>query len=111
MSTLTFDTLKFANRLKTAGVPAGHAEAEADALSEVLETNLGELATKSDLREVESKIEKTELVLRQEITGTAAAIRQEMSEMKFDLLKWMIGLAVAQAGLIIGLLKFFPSNS
>jgi len=38
MSTLTFDTLKFANRLKTAGVPAVQAEAEADALSEVLET-------------------------------------------------------------------------
>ena len=86
MSTLTFDTLKFANRLKTAGVPAIQAEAEAEALSEVLETNLGELATKSDLREVESKIEKTELVLRQEVTGTTAAIQQEMSEMKFDLL-------------------------
>jgi len=103
MSTLTFDTLKFANRLKTAGVPAMQAEAEADAdaLSEVLETNLGELATKTDLREVETKlearIEKTELVLRQEMSG-----------MKFELLKWMIGLAVAQAGLLIGLLKFLP---
>ena len=49
MSTLTFDTLKFANRLKIAGVPAIQAEAEAEALSEVLETNLGELATKADL--------------------------------------------------------------
>ena len=49
MSTLTFDTLKFANQLKTAGVPATHAEAEAKALSEVFETNLSELATKEDL--------------------------------------------------------------
>jgi len=46
MSTLTFDTLKFANRLKTAGVPPVHAEAEA--LSEVFETNLSELATKAE---------------------------------------------------------------
>jgi hypothetical protein len=49
MSTLTFDTLKFANQLKTAGVPATHAEAEAKALSEVFEINLSELATKEDL--------------------------------------------------------------
>jgi hypothetical protein len=50
MATVTFDTLKFANRLKDAGVPATHAEAEAKALSEVFETNLSELATKEDLR-------------------------------------------------------------
>jgi hypothetical protein len=104
MSTLTFDTLKFANRLKTAGVPAGQAEAEADALSEVLETNLSELATKEDLRHEIGD-------LRHEMKESASALRQEMSGMKFELLKWMIGLAVAQAGLIIGLLKFFPINS
>jgi hypothetical protein len=100
MSTLTFDTLKFANRLKTAGVPAVQAEAEADALAEVFETNLSELATNA-------KLEKTE-----------SALRQEMSNMKFELLKWMIGLAIAQAGLLVGLigllvalLNFSPINS
>ena len=30
MATMTFDTLKFANRLKSAGVSSAHAEAEAD---------------------------------------------------------------------------------
>ena len=49
-SAITFDTLKFANRLKDAGVPAAQAEAEATALSEVLDVNLKELATKEDLR-------------------------------------------------------------
>ncbi|EGO81417.1 hypothetical protein XFEB_01733, partial [Xylella fastidiosa EB92.1] len=44
MTSVAFDTLKFANRLKTAGVPAAHAEAEAEALAEVLETNLQDLA-------------------------------------------------------------------
>jgi len=44
MSTFTFDTLKFANRLKTAGVPP--AQAEASALSEVFETNVGNLLLK-----------------------------------------------------------------
>ena len=40
MATITFDTLKFANTLKRAGVPPAQAEAEATALSEVLEVNL-----------------------------------------------------------------------
>jgi hypothetical protein len=35
----------------------------------------------------------------------------KLANLKFELLKWLIGLAVAQAGLIIGLLKFFPINS
>ena len=111
MSTLTFDTLKFANRLKTAGVPAVQAEAEADALSEVLETNLGELATKADLREVETGLRHEMGDLRHEISDLRKDMDVKLVNLKFELLKWMIGLAVAQAGLIIGLLKFFPINS
>jgi hypothetical protein len=97
MSTLTFDTLKFANRLKTAGVPAVQAEAEAEALSEVFETNLSELVTNKDM---DAKFEKT-----------TSLLRHEMSDMKFELLKWIMGIAIAQTGLIIGILKFFPINS
>jgi len=80
MFTLTFDTLKFANRLKTAGVSP--AQAEAEALSKILKTCLKEITTKADL-----------------------------AEMKFELFKWIIGVAlvnVAQVGLLIGLLKFVP---
>jgi hypothetical protein len=93
MGTITFDTLKFANRLKNAGVPAVQAEAEAEALSEVFETNLNELATKEDLHH--------------EIGN----LRHEMANMKFELLKWIIGLLIAQTGLLLALLKFFPLNS
>ena len=50
MATITFDTLKFANTLKEAGVPPAQAEAEATVLSEVLEVNLKELVTKEDLK-------------------------------------------------------------
>jgi hypothetical protein len=50
MATITFDTLKFANTLKEAGVPSAQAEAEASALSEVLEVNFKELVTKEDLK-------------------------------------------------------------
>jgi hypothetical protein len=50
MTSITFDTLKYANTLKAAGVPSAQAEAEATALAEVLEINLKELATKEDLK-------------------------------------------------------------
>ena len=42
MAVATFDTLKFANTLKAAGVPPQQAEAEAQAFSEVLQLNLKE---------------------------------------------------------------------
>ena len=50
MAAITFDTLKFANTLKAAGILPAQAEAEAVALSEVLEVNFKELVTKEDLK-------------------------------------------------------------
>ncbi|WNV05903.1 DUF1640 domain-containing protein [Candidatus Methylospira mobilis] len=49
MVAVTFDTLKFANKLKAAGVLPAQAEAEAEVLSEVLEVNLKDLVTKEDM--------------------------------------------------------------
>ena len=46
MATITFDTLKFANRLKSAGVSSAHAEAEAEALAEVFDLAWRDLVTK-----------------------------------------------------------------
>ena len=86
---MTFDTLKFANKLKSAGVPDKQAEAEAEALSEVLEINLKELVTKEHL----------DIKLQQEL----APIRTDLA-----VIKWMIGLMLA--GVISLVLKaFFPS--
>ena len=48
MPVITFDTLKYAKRLKGSDVPDKQAEAEA--LAEVLEVNLKDLATMEDLR-------------------------------------------------------------
>ena len=54
MSAIAFDTLKYSKRLKEAGVPDKQAEAEAEALAEVLEVNLKDLSTKDNLtREVD----------------------------------------------------------
>lgn len=87
---IPFDTLAFVKELETAGVPPAQAEAQTRALSAVLqkveETRLSELVTKGDLQ---LEIEK---------------IRREIAETKADLIKWMIGLAMAQLGLLTGIL-------
>jgi hypothetical protein len=57
MTTITFDTLKYATRLKEGGVPAAQAEAEATALAEVLDVNIRELVTRQDLADMEKRLE------------------------------------------------------
>ena len=56
VATITFDTLKFANKLKSAGVLPEHAEAEAEALADIFEVNLKEVATKEDIKHLEERL-------------------------------------------------------
>ena len=56
MVAITFDTLKYANRLKAAGAESRIAEAEAEALAEVFELNLKEVATREDLKQMEERL-------------------------------------------------------
>ena len=65
MSTITFDTLKFVEKLKAGGVPEAQAKAEAEALvsafSEAMES---QLASKNDINRIEK-----ELVVLKWMTG------------------------------------------
>ena len=79
MMAITFDTLKFAEKLIAAGVPEAQAKAEASALSEVLEVNLKDLVAKEHLD-------------------------YKLAELKADLIKWVVGLALVQSGLLVGIL-------
>lgn len=78
MATITFDTLKFVERLKAAGVPESQAKAEAEALTEALAKTIAirDLATKADLESFKS-----------------------------DLIKWVAGLLLAQAAIVAALVK------
>ncbi|MBF0341404.1 MAG: DUF1640 domain-containing protein [Magnetococcales bacterium] len=62
---IPFDTLAFVKKLETAGVPSAQAEAQAEALSDVLqkveESRLKELATKGDILRLESNLKELEL--------------------------------------------------
>lgn len=87
MTTLTFDTLKFANRLKAAGVPDKQAEAKAEALAEVMA----------------DAISASDLTTKRDIQDNQTATRQEMPDMELRITKWVVGLSLAQIGLLLGL--------
>lgn len=93
MAAITFDTLKYANKLKSAGVPDKQAEAEAEALSEALEVNLKELTTKEylshELRDLEHRLD--------------AHFERIDGELKLN--RWMLGVLLA--GVISLVLKAF----
>ena len=74
MSAITFDTLKFANRLKAAGADSRIAEAEAEALAEALEVNLKDFSSQQDIGLVRKDIEH----LRKDMEQMGHDLRQEM---------------------------------
>ena len=81
MSTVTFDTLKFVETLKKSGFDDEKAKGIATAYQEA-----------SDDQEVVTK-EYLEI---------------KLVEMKYDLLKWIIGLALGQFAVLIGILLKLP---
>jgi len=81
MTTVTFDTLKFVETLKSSGLPEEQAKALARAFSDAHES--AELATKNDLK-------------------------LAMAELRADIIKWVVGLAFAQIALLIGILLKLP---
>ncbi len=88
MATITFDTLKFVEKLRAAGVPEAQAKAQAEvlvsALSEAMEI---QLATKSDIALVRTDIVRLEREL--------------------FVIKWMMGMLLGGVTALI-LKTFFP---
>jgi hypothetical protein len=116
MTAASFDTLKYANTLKAAGVPEKQAEAQAAILAEAFAVNFNELATKDDLAllrtEMQSDLRETEQRLNAKFDALAAKVDGQINSLaakvdgqinslavKIDgqmtLLKWMIGLAIS----------------
>jgi hypothetical protein len=84
MSTITFDTLKFAKTLEASGVPAAQAEAFAEAFREAT---------------------SAELVTRDYLDARLETLKASIEAAKADMVKWFAGLLIAQAALIAALVK------
>ena len=118
MAVATFDTLKFANTLKAAGVPDKQAEAQAVAFAEVIQLNFKELVTKDDLarglddlrKDVRHELKDLEQRLANRIDLVAAKSDTTAVELRgaVNLLRWMVGVNATVVIMTLGLaVRFF----
>jgi hypothetical protein len=107
MHAIAFDTLKLARKLESAGFPAKQAQDASAALAETFaewQSSIN-LATRDDIQKLDQDIQKLDTSLRAEISKLAAQTEQRIADKAAETIKWLIGMSVAQAGLIIGILK------
>jgi hypothetical protein len=92
MTAITFDTLRFVKTLEAAGIEHRQAEAIAEA----------QRGAFSEMASIGDPVGKRDLELA--IGKLRADLERDMAAMKFDLLKWIVGLALGQFALIMGIL-------
>ena len=118
MTTTTFDSLGYFEKLKAAGVPEEQAKVQAEAMRQQAEeqrsvlqkalekydeTSRRELATKGDVQDVRLEIEKVRAEVekvRAELKTDIERVRAEVQQNKYDLLKWQIAGWVALAAIM-----------
>jgi len=115
MAAVMFDTQKFVKRLQAAKVPPEQAEAQSEAMREVLETafashakELQDISARA-VSDVDSKTEKALLALKHEVNERFAKVDTRFAEVKGELilLRWMIGAVFA--GIVTLLIRTFTA--
>ncbi|WP_194713341.1 coiled-coil domain-containing protein [Noviherbaspirillum soli] len=114
--TIQFDTLRYVEKLRSAGMPEAHAKASAEALSTVLEQSTSTtLATKEDisvLKEDLGKVRTEVSALRNDLdiktSELRSEFRSEFTQIRADmkLMHWMLATSVV-TGLSLFAKSFF----
>ena len=110
---LAFDTHQYVKKLVSAGMPEPLAEIQSEALSTIIEQDLVtkqdlELAKaelKRDIKDLEASTRRDIKELDAKIELTKSELKRDLAEVKADLLKWIVGLMLAQTGVIAALVK------
>jgi hypothetical protein len=105
VATLTFDKLAYVDRLKAAGMGEREARALAEGLDQALRE---EVATKSDLAAVKADLTGEIAAVETRLTAVEHKLQVEIQTAKHDVLRWMVGMAFAQTGLTVALIRFLP---
>ena len=82
MSSLAFDSLRFARRLKDAGVPDNQAEAQAELMAETFGFYVDDLVTRDYL---DARLAEQDAVIEKRFTEQDAATESRFSELKVHL--------------------------
>lgn len=103
MTTTTFDTLDYFERLKNAGFTEQQAKVQVEAMQGVVrsydETTRKELATKGDIQDVRKEIQDVRKEI-QDVRLEIEKVRAETRTAEMRLLKWQWGIAVALAAIM-----------
>ncbi len=87
MVAITFDILKFVERLKASGFSEEQAKGMTEAVRDAQETHLEELATKGDIQSVRAEIQ----LVRAEMASKEDVNRIDK---QLTIIKWMLALVV-----------------
>jgi flagellar motility protein MotE (MotC chaperone) len=85
--------------LKEAGASEEKASAAAIAVS-AYQLDRANLVTKEDIAVLKEDVARLERTTKEDI----ARLEREIAAAKFDILKWVVGLALAQLALLVGIL-------
>lgn len=113
MTGIVFDTLAYANKLKEAGFTDRQAEAQAEALAAVVDSNLATKtdierlhnATKTDIEMLRRDIELLRNNTKTDIELLRRDMKVEIAEARADIIKWCVGSVFASVGLFAALVK------
>ena len=95
------DTLAFAKKLKSAGLPDAQAEAFAEAQAGMFRSMLDStLATKDDLTH-------SEAALRTDLNRVETELRTEIAQVRTDMWRIVLGQTIALTGVIFAAAAFF----
>jgi hypothetical protein len=92
MAAITFDTHEFIKTLQDAGFEQKQAEAVSTAFRQA--SGEAELATGQDIDD-----------LRRDMREMEIRLETKISDVKYDMVKWIAGMLLVQAGLVAALVK------
>ena len=97
------DTLAFAKRLQAAGADERLAEAIVEGITDA---DTSSLATKEDLRHVETALKEDIALVKEDIRQVEIGIRTDIANSHADILKWLFGIIFAQTAIVIAVFTF-----
>lgn len=124
MTSITFDSLGYFEKLKEAGVPEAQARVQAAAMREQSEHQAAalqkaldkydeasrkDLATKGDIQDVRAELQDVRAELKQDIHDVRSELlrlENKMEASKHEVLKWVVGTMIAQTALIVAVIAF-----
>lgn len=98
MAITALDTHQTVKDLTAAGFTDAQAEALTQALRQVQQIDLSDLASKADIAD-----------LRKDLAILRAELETKMAEHKAEVIRWVFGISIAQAATMLAILKLFPS--